>query len=347
MKRILALYMSLFLLSTALFAGEDKRGEAGFMFLKVPVGAREASLGWSGLTTATGANAMFWNPANVSLAEGPTATFTNINYFAGISTNYFAATMPFGDIGTIGFSLNYLGYGDIPVTTEDEPDGTGANFSPYDLALSATYSKQITDRVSGGITFKVLNSHIAQVSASGYAFDFGFTYNTDFKGMKLGFAITNIGPQSHYEGPGLLKRIEIPNTVDPTAQSEVVYFKYGSEPFELPASVNFGLSMDVYRDEQNSLVGILGQSVNSYQADRTNVAFEYGFRKMAFARIGYTRAMNKNMDFRTAGNSSAGLTLGGGVNYKMTEKFGMSVDYGYVDMGALDAVHHITLGLQF
>jgi hypothetical protein len=347
MKRILALYMGLCLLSTAVFAGENKRGEAGFMFLKVPIGAREASLGWTGLTTTSGAGALYWNPANVSATDRPSVTFSNVNYFAGISSNYFGAVMPVGDIGSFGIAINYLSYGNIPITTETEPNGTGASFSPYDLAFSGTYSKQITDKVSGGVTLKFLSSKIDRVSAEGYAFDFGFMYNTDFRGLKLGFAITNIGPQARYDGPGLLRRIEIPSDLDPSADNEIVYFKYGSEPFELPASVNFGLSMDVFRDEQNSVVGILDRNVNSYQVDRTNLALEYGFRQMAFARLGYTSALSKDKDFRTGSNSTAGLTFGGGLNYKFSDRFGMSVDYGYVDMGALDVVHRFTVGLQF
>ncbi len=51
--------LSVSLLSTdsALYAGEG-RGEAGWMLLKVPLGARGTSLGWTGLTQTSGAAAI-------------------------------------------------------------------------------------------------------------------------------------------------------------------------------------------------------------------------------------------------------------------------------------------------
>lgn len=342
------LLIALMLLSSVqLFAGGNKRGEAGFMFLKIPVGARETSMGMSGLTMTSGAGAIYWNPANVSAVDRPNFQISYLNYAAGISTNYAAVAFPMGDVGVFGFSLNYVNYGSIEITTEENPNGTGATYAPYEVAFGLSYSKQVTDRVSGGVTLKYLGSDIDRVSASGMAFDMGFTYNTDFRGLKLGFAITNIGPQSKYEGDGMNREVVLPSAVDPTASDERVFFKYGSEPFELPAAVNFGLSMDIFRNEQNSIVGSVEQNVNSYQAGRTNFGMEYGFMNMFYARGGYTSALQKDKDYRTGDAGSAGLTLGAGVDYKLNDKMGIAVDYGFLDMGMLGGTHRFTIGLKF
>ena len=159
--------------------------------------------------------------------------------------------------------------------------------------------------------------------------------------------MSNIGGQSQYEGPGLLQRIELPSDADPTADNEVVFFKYGSEPFELPASVNFGASMDLFRNEQNSIVGVLEHNVNSYQADRTNFGFEYGWNNTFFGRMGYTSTFQRDRDFRTGSAKWGGLTLGAGVNYKMGENFAAKVDYAYTNYGQLGGVHYFTVGLGF
>ncbi|MBL7959504.1 PorV/PorQ family protein [bacterium] len=345
-KKIVIIALML-LSSVDLFAGGNKRGEAGFMFLKIPVGARETSMGVSGLTMTTGASAMYWNPANVSAMDRPNFQVSYLNYAAGISTNYAAVSFPISDIGVFGLSLNYVNYGSIDITTEANPGGTGATYSPYELAFGVSYSKQVTDRVSGGMTLKFLGSQIDRVSAQGVAFDIGFMYNTDFRGLKMGFAITNIGPQSKYEGDGMNQEVILPSTVDPSANDERVFFKYGAEPFELPAAVNFGISMDIYRNEQNSLVGTLEQNVNSYQAGRTNFGVEYGFNNMFFARGGYTSTLQKDKDYKTGEAFYAGLTLGAGVDYKLNDKFGATVDYGYLDMGMLGGTHRFTVGLKF
>ncbi len=337
MKKLLILTF-LLLYTVSAFAGETKRGEAGFMFLKVPMGARETSLGTTGITSSFGAGAMYWNPANVASIDRPSFSMSYVNHFAGISSNYAAVSFPMSDIGVFGLSMNYMSYGDIEKTSELSPDGNIGNYSPYEMALGVTYSKQITDRVSGGMTVKFITSKIDLVQATGYAFDFGFTYNTDFRGLKLAFTVTNIGPQSRYEGDGLIRQITVDN-----ATGETAFLNYGSEPFELPASVNFGGMMDIYRDEMNSVTGTLEQNVNAFQVSHTNFGVEYGFRNMFFARGGYTSALKSNRDYTDGG----GLTLGAGVDYKFTDRFGAAIDYGFLDMGDLGKTHRFTVGLKF
>ncbi|MBX7150844.1 PorV/PorQ family protein [bacterium] len=339
-QRVIAITY-LLLWTASVFAGEEKRGEAGFMFLHVPLGARETALGTTGLTNSSGASAIYWNPANVSSADRATFTFSYLNHFAGITSNYAAVSFPMGETGVFGLSFNYLSYGSIEKTSETNPNGGLGNYTPYDLALGFTYSKQITDRVSGGLTVKFLNSAIDQVSASAFAFDFGFTYNTGYRGLKLGFAATNIGPQSIYNGDGLVR-----NTTDPISGQQS-FLKFGSEPFELPAAVNFGASMELYRNEQNSITGILEQNINSFQANRTNFGAEYGFQNMFFARVGYTSTLKRNRDYRTSKAATAGLTFGGGLDYKFNDDLGVTFDYGYMDVGQLDATHRFSVGIKF
>lgn len=339
MKKLLILTFLLLYTVTA-FAGETKRGEAGFMFLKVPMGARETSLGTTGIASSFGAGAMYWNPANVASIDRPSFSLSYISHFAGISSNYAAVSFPMSDIGVFGLSMNYMSYGDIEKTTEASPDGNIGNYSPYEMAIGFTYSKQITDRVSGGMTVKVLSSKIDLVQANAYAFDFGFTYNTDFRGLKLAFTVTNIGPQARYEGDGLIRQITVDN-----ATGETAFLKYGSEPFELPASVNFGGMMDIYRDEQNSLTGAVEQNVNAFQVSHTNFGVEYGFKSMFFARGGYTSALKSDRDY--TGSGMSGMTLGAGVDYKFSDTFGAIVDYGFLDMGDLGKTHRFSVGLKF
>lgn len=340
-KKILVTALAL-LYAVSAFAGEEKRGEAGFMFLKVPMGARETALGTTGLTHSSGAAAMYWNPANVSLIDGPSFSFSYLNHFAGISTNYAALAFPMSDVGVFGVSLNYMSYGDITRTTVDNPEGGVGTYAPYELAFGFTYSKQITDRVSGGMTVKFIDSKIDLVEATAVAFDFGFTYNTDFRGLKLAFAATNLGGQSRYEGDGLLRTITVNN-----ASGQTAFLRYGSEPFELPASVAFGATMDVWRDEQNSITGTLEQNINSFQVSRTNFGAEYGFQNMFFVRGGFTSALKKDRDYKTGSASQAGMTFGAGINYKFNDQLGASVDYGFLDMGALGATHRFSVGVNF
>ena len=66
-----------------------------------------------------------------------------------------------------------------------------------------------------------------------------------------------------------------------------------------------------------------------------HVAAEYGFGNLAYLRGGY----RFNYD-------EEGLTAGGGLHLKR-DRYGISVDYAYIDFGRLSAVHVVTVGFEF
>lgn len=327
----------------ASFAGGDKTGEAGFMFLRVPMGAREASMGNAGVAQSVGAASLYWNPANISSVEGYSVYFTNLNYFAGINANYLAASLPIADVGTFAASVNYLSYGQIDITTVDQPTGTGASYSPYDMALTAAFSKQITDRVSGGMSVKFVHSQIDHVSASGLAFDFGFAYRTGIRGLQFGFVASNFGAKSQYQGDGLIREIDS----DPDDPNEKGFLRFSAEPFEMPASVSLGMSMDLMRNGQNAVVAAVDHRVNNFEANKTSFGLEYGYNQMFFLRAGYSSPFQKNADYTGISGNKSGLTAGVGFSYGLAESMRAQLDYAYADMGLLNSVHRIAIGLTF
>ncbi len=100
--------------------------------------------------------------------------------------------------------------------------------------------------------------------------------------------------------------------------------------------------MDLFRNEENAIVGVVDQNINSFQADRTNFGFEYGFKNMFFARAGYTSNFKKDVAY-----NNGSLTFGAGVDYKFNDKMGMAIDYGYLKMGPLGVTHRFTVGMKF
>jgi len=324
-----------------LHAGEG-RGEAGFMFLKVPLGARETSLGWTGLTHTSGAAAMYWNPANVSRVDGPTATLSYLNHFAGIRSNYVAAAYPVKETFVLGVSLNYMNYGNFVRTTESSPDGGIGTFTPYDLAFGVTFSKRILKNLHAGLTAKYLHSKIDKVDASGIAFDLGVSYDLAVRGLRFGFAVTNAGPTSRYGGNGLVQTVTDPVTA---SESRV---RYGSTAFDLPTAFAIGASGDIYRTEESVVTGMIEQNVNSAQVDRTNFGVEYGYRDMFFGRLGYTTAFQRDKDFRSGKAAWGGFTMGAGATCEFSETLKGSIDYGFVNLGEnLGSTHRFTIGVSF
>lgn len=106
--------------------------------------------------------------------------------------------------GTIGTNITFLSYGKITRTSEQ---GTvEGEFSAYDFAFSLSYGTPLTSSLSGGISAKVIYSHLSTLGAgkekgsgtsTGLALDLGLLYRIDPR-LHLGLAVTNLGPEISY-----------------------------------------------------------------------------------------------------------------------------------------------------
>ena len=75
-------------------------------------------------------------------------------------------------------------------------------YSPSFISAGLTYSKIITDRVSIGVNAKVINESILDVSATGFALDFGVQYRFP-SNLSIGAAVKNVGTNMVYSGGDL------------------------------------------------------------------------------------------------------------------------------------------------
>ncbi|MBI4547874.1 MAG: PorV/PorQ family protein [Ignavibacteriae bacterium] len=338
MKRCYFTLFTLLLITTLTLADEGRKGQAGFQFLRIPMGARQIAMGNSGLASAIGAGAIYWNPAGVASQKGYEAQFSNVSWFGDVSYQHFTGVAGIGELGTIGFAVQYLSYPDIVETTEEAPDGTGATYAPYDLALVVNYSRQMTDKVAFGVNAKYVSETIALVSASALAFDIGLTYNTGYQGLQLGFAISNYGTKGQFTGSGLRRFVLRPD--GPSNQTPVPVL-FEADRIELPSSVQMGLSIKPVKTENVSLLLNADQVVNTFSNDRTNLGVELAYHDMIFVRGGYITRTDYNES--TTGNAN----FGAGIKYEIARNFTVLFDYAYADLGLLDNAQYITVGLQF
>ncbi|RMF66256.1 MAG: hypothetical protein D6743_06715, partial [Calditrichaeota bacterium] len=175
---LILVVFSLLLVATQADAGNEKRrGTAGALELLIPVGSRGTALGGNVAASITGVEAMFWNPAGVAVSGASAEVMaSHFEYIAGINVDYAAVAAKFGSVGTFGLNVKTLDFGDIPVTTEAEPEGTGQTFNPTFVTIGFTYSKQLTDRIAFGTNIKLVTESIQNSNATGAAFDFGLQY---------------------------------------------------------------------------------------------------------------------------------------------------------------------------
>jgi hypothetical protein len=137
----------LFILSInfTLFAGDQTRkGTSGADQVLIPVGARSIATGGAFISTISGVEAIYYNPAGLDVMNGSEAMFSFMNYIADINVSYVAIGAQLGDLGSLALDYKTIDFGDIPITTVDNPDGTGQSYSPSYLIVGLTYSKVLT-----------------------------------------------------------------------------------------------------------------------------------------------------------------------------------------------------------
>ena len=338
-------FVILFLLVSAnsIFAGGGQRnGTAGASQLMIPVGARGIAMGGSTLANSYGLEALFWNPANLARIDefSTNVLVSHMEHIADIGVEYGAFSTDIESFGSLAFSIKSLAVGDIPITTVESPDGTGAIFSPEFLTIGLTYSRMLSDRISVGLTTNVVSEVIDRVDATGLAFNVGVTYSdfANLNGLNIAFVMKNIGPQMKFDGSGLLISAQ-----NPDLNRDEELYKVDAAPFELPSTLELGLSYVYDVNEQNALqfAGLFAN--NNFYGDELKLGLEYGYDNLLFLRAGYSTAYDMDSDF-----NAYGLNAGFGLEYDMGG-VDLRVDYAYraVQYEGLGDNHLFSIGFGF
>ncbi len=182
----------------------DKVGSSAFKFLNIQTDAHGAALG--GLAAqASGANALFWNPAGIAGSEGIGFSGGMTQWLVETTVMNAGVVMPMMG-GTVGLSLVSVDYGDIMKsgwagTTEFVFEPNQGSFTATDMSLQASYGKSLSDKFSLGATAKMISQNIDDVSISGLAFDIGTQFNTGYRGISMGAVVSNFGPDVDSQAP--------------------------------------------------------------------------------------------------------------------------------------------------
>ena len=162
-------------------------------FITIAPDSRAGSMGDAGVASRADINSQHWNVAKYPFIEGDggmAISYTpwlrkiipdiNLAYLAG----YFKPTRE----QVVSGSLRYFSLGSITFTDiEGVPWG---QFTPFEMALDAGYSRLFTDNFSGGIAFRYIHSNLTsgqlvngEESKPGIsvAADLGFYYENDFR----------------------------------------------------------------------------------------------------------------------------------------------------------------------
>jgi hypothetical protein len=331
-----ALLMVLCAMLLAAQAPAQKVGSTSMQFLHVMPVARATALGDAYSVWASGAEAVFWNPAGLALVKDQEVSLTYIDWIFDTRQGALSYALSLGEVGSVAAQVQYVDFGEFEETSTDAaymvpPNWgmTGRTFRPFSMLVGLTYSRMITERFSTGITVKyaheslfsgdyvsalVSQSAVERVKtwADGFLFDFGVRYNTGFHTVQLGAAVQNFGAE----------------------------MRYARESHPVPLLFRFGIAGDLIgrdallAEEENNRVSVAFDlfQPNDY-AQQGHIGLEYSYQETFALRGGYK--MNYDEE---------GFTVGGGVRHTIGT-VRLSLDYSYGSIGTyLGNVQRISLG---
>lgn len=295
-------------------------------FLKVLPSARAAAVGEAYSAWASGAEAIFWNPAGLAMLENQEISLTYTDWLFDSQQGALSYAVAVRNLGTFGMQIQYVDFGVFEESTNErpfisnpnQPGLTGRTFRPYSYLVGVAWGRHLTDRFSlglgakyafeslfdsGTINAQVRQGEFADVStrASGLLFDFGMRYETGFRSIQIASSVQNFGAD----------------------------VQYAVESYPVPLLFRVGIAADLVGPNGLFVAGSHGNQIraafdifhpNDY-AQQIHMGAEYEFAGVLALRGGYK--LNYDTD---------GLTLGAGLQLNPGD-FGLGVDYSFGSMG--------------
>ena len=186
-------------------------------FLMIAPDSRSGALGDAGVALSPDANTVHWNPSKLAfLKEDLEFSFSYSPWLRALvndmNLGYLTFSKKLSKTQGIGGSLRYFTLGKISFT--DETGAAIRDFKPAEYALDVSFGQKLSERFSGGIAARFVNSNLTGGTSVGgadskpgrsFAVDVsGFYTNDDMKiadfptTLNFGFNISNIGAKMRY-----------------------------------------------------------------------------------------------------------------------------------------------------
>jgi hypothetical protein len=338
--KVITISVFMLFVASANAGNENRSGSAAGTQLLINPWARSSGMMSANMAGAEGIEGAFLNVAGLAYVKRTEIAYANSNYLIGsdISINTIGIGQKIGDASVIALSVMLMNYGDINITTYDLPEGGIGTFSPSASNFALSYARIFSNSIYGGITVRILSESIANVSASGVAFDAGIKYVTGADDQfKFGITLKNFGPPMQFEGDGLFIESEV------VATEDQMILRQTSEAFEIPALMGIGGSYDFKFGENHTLTTHAAFISNSFSRDQFNFGGEYGLKDMFFIRSGYTLERSTNVD-ATSASAFTGLGAGASVKLPLTGAHVM-LDYSYRESNPFSGTHTIGINI--
>ena len=289
-------------------SSQAQESQEVYSFLRLPVSAHVAAVGGDNVSLFNDdATVIFHNPALITGVTDKSLNLNFMTYMEGSTTASASFVRAYKERASWGVSAQYMAYGEIKETNAaNQQTGT---FSPKDLALAGSFAYLLSNRISGGITTRLISSTIGSYSSMAVAVDLGLNYQDPERGWSVSAVARNLGGQvKAYDDE--FERIPLDLLVGVSRQLP-------NAPFTLHATLSRLNNWD------QAFIKHLTIGADVRLGESLFVSAGYNFRRASDMKI------SESGD--TSSNHGAGLSLGGGLEL---ERFKLHVGYAKYHVSA-------------
>lgn len=337
----------------AIAGNKERQGQAGAGELLINPYSRTSGMAGANVASAYGIEAQYLNVAGIAQTRKTELVFSRTSWLRGtdININAFGLSQRVGESGVMGIGFNSMSFGEIPITTVQNPEGGIGTFNPSFTNINLAYAKEFSNSIYGGVNVKAISHRgAADVRASGVAIDAGIQYVTTFgkKGKEnkevfgnnahFGISIKNVGAPLQYKGDGLNSKASLTET------GTTLTLVQRANAFEMPSLLNIAGAYDLYllKDKADHKVSLaVNFQANSFSQNQFQGGFEYGFKKMFMVRAGLNYEkdiLNETVSTSVLAGPTAGFTIELPIS-KSGSTFGL--DYGFRATNRFGGCHSI------
>jgi hypothetical protein len=311
MNRNLLFFTYLFLMGCHLHGVAQSGGNSTFDFLNLVAPARAAALGGNAISTRSDDLTLFaQNPALLRPAMDLQISTSYVGHLAGIKFGNVMLAKDFSKIGTFGFNMQYISYGEFKETNINAEE-VGV-YKAGEYAFNVAWSKALDSNLYVGANVKYILSNFGYNSSNGVAADVALNWFNDDKFWSAAIVVKNVGTQLKvYDGA---EREKLPFEIQAgvTRQLPKAPFRFS---FILQQLQKFDLS---YKDPSASGIDPLtGESkeekLSTFEkfSKHAILNLEVLFTQNFNVRIGYNFLRRYELQFPEK-KGMAGLSLGFG-----------------------------------
>jgi hypothetical protein len=317
-------------------AAQTKTGTTFGAFMLIEPSARAAGMGNAGVSLNGELLGIYFNPATAAYRDRFSVQLTHSPWFADITYDHVAASLPIGDYGVGFLTITSLNSGDIAVRTVTQPLGTGQFYDVSDLAFGIGFGRQVTDRFALGLQLHYVQESVWNSSAYTATIDLGTLYQVADNGLLLGASLSNYGTQARYSGRDLF--VTYDQDPDRYGDNGALPAEGLTDPFSVPVLFRVGLGMPI-RIAETSRFHVAVDALHPNDAtESVSGGIEWSYRETLALRTGYQNLFLEDAE--------GGLRLGAGLQHTVSG-YRLQADYAWADHGRLGDTHRLTIGLTY